>query len=59
MVRYSDSLAGRSNIRDAHNLIHEGKVLELGCLTLAKNRIGVILGEGKLDDIRSDYLMAL
>jgi len=59
MVQYSGPLAARGNIGDARKPIHEGKVLELGCLMLAKNRIEAILDDGKLDDTRFDYLVAL
>ena len=59
MVRYSGRLPVRDNIGDARKLIHEGKVIELGCLMLAKNRAELILDDGKLDDTRSNYLMAL
>ena len=59
MVRYSSPLAVRGNIGDARKLIHEGKVLELGCLMLTKNRAEIILDDRKLDDTRSDYLVAL
>jgi len=54
MVRYSDPLATCGNIGDAYKMIHEGKVLELGCLMLAKNRPEVILDDGKLDGTRSN-----
>ena len=59
MVRYSGPLAARSKIGDACKLIHEGKVLELGCLTLAKNHAEIILDKEKLDDTRSGYLVTL
>ena len=59
MVRYYDPLAACDNIRDARKLIREGKVLELGCLMLAKNCAKVILDDRKLDDTRSDYLAAV
>jgi len=49
----------QSNIGDARKLIHERKVPKLGCLRLAKNYVEVILDDGKLDDTRSDYLVAL
>jgi len=49
----------RSNIGDAHKMIHEGKVPKLGCLMLAMNRFEISLDDGKLDDTRSDYLVAL
>ena len=58
MVRYSGPLFARSNIGDARKMIHEGKVLELECLMLDKNHPGVILNDEKLDDTRSDYLVA-
>ena len=40
-------------------MIHEGKVPKLGCLMLAMNRFEISLDDGKLDDTRSDYLVAL
>jgi len=57
MVRYFGPLATSRNIRDVRKLIHEGQVLELGCLILAKNRPEVILDDRKLDDARFDYLV--
>ena len=59
MVRYFGPLVDCSNIRDARKMIHEGKVLELGCLMLAKNHLEIILDVEKLDDTRSDYLVVL
>jgi len=59
MVQYFDPLVVRGNIGEARKPIHEGKVLELGCLMLAKNRPKVILDDGKLDDTRFNYLVAL
>ena len=59
MVRYSSPLTTRGNTRDVRKLIHEGQVLELGCLMLAKNRPEVILDDGKLDDATSNYLVPL
>ena len=59
MVRYSGPFAARGNIRDVHKLIHEGQILELGCLMLAKNRPELILDNRKLDDTRSDHLVSL
>jgi len=59
MVRYYGPLAVRGNIGDAPMLIHEGKVFKLGCLMLVKNCVEVILDDRKLDDTRSDYLVAL
>jgi len=59
MVCYFGPLTTRSNIGDAHEMIHEGKVLELGCLMLAKNHLEIILDDGKLNDTRSDYLVVL
>ena len=59
MVRYSGPLTTHNNIGDAHKMINEEKVSELGCLMLAKNRPEIILDDEKLDDARSDYLVAL
>jgi len=59
MVRYSGPLAACGNIGDARKVIHEGKVLELGCLMLAKNHPKVILDDGKLDNTKFDHLVAL
>ena len=59
MVWYSSPLVVRGNRRDVRKLIHEGHVLELGCLMLSKNCPEVILDDGKLDDTKSDYLVAL
>ena len=58
MVRHSVPPAVHDNISDARKMIHEGKVLELGCLMLAKNHAEVISDDGKLDDTRFDYLVA-
>ena len=38
-------------------MIHEGKVFELGCPMLAKHHLEIILDDGKLDDVRFDYLV--
>jgi len=59
MVRNFGPLAACDNIGDAGKMIHMGRVLELGCLMLAKNHPDIILDEGKLDDTRSDYLVTL
>jgi len=59
MVRYSSPLVARNNIGDALKMINEGKVLKLGCLILAKDRPEVISDDEKLDDTKSDYLVAL
>jgi len=59
MVRYSGPLTTHNNIGDAHRMIHEGKVAELGCLMLTKNRPEIILDNGKLDDTRFNYFVAL
>jgi len=40
-------------------MIHEGKIPKLRCLILSKNRPEIILDDGKLDDTRSEYLVAL
>jgi len=58
MVHFSDPLTKPSNIGDVCKMIHERKVFELGCLMLAKNRLEIILDYRKLDDVRSDYLVA-
>jgi len=59
MVCYSCSLNKHRNIEDVYELIHEGKVSELGFLVLAKNRPRIIVEDGKLGDDRFDYLVAL
>jgi len=59
MVRYSGPLTAHGKIGDARKLIHQGKGLELGCPILAKNHAEIILDDRKLDDNRSDYLVAL
>ena len=38
IVNYSSSQTNHNNNGDDHKLIHEGKVYDLGCLMLAKNR---------------------
>ena len=40
-------------------MIYEVKVSESRCLMLAKNHPEIILDDGKGDDARSDYLVAL
>jgi len=57
MVRYFSPLTKHSNIGDVRKMIHEGKVFELGCLMLAKHHLEIILDDGKLDDVRFDYLV--
>jgi len=59
MVHYSGPLTACNNIGDTRKMIHEGKTSELGCLMLAKNHTEIIFDNGKLDDARSDYLVAL
>ena len=59
MVHYFGPLSKRNNIEDVRKLIHEGKVSELGCLMLAKNGLKGIVDNRKLDDARSNYLVAL
>jgi len=59
MARYFGPPTQHSNIGVAHKMINEEKVSELGCLMLAKNRPEIILDDEKLDDARSDYLVAL
>jgi len=59
MVCYSSLVTKRNDIGDVHKIIHEGKVSELGCLKLAKNRKKIIVDDGKLDDDRPYYLVAL
>jgi len=59
MVHYFGPLTKCNNIGDAHRMIHEGKVPKFGCLMLAKNRPEIILDDGKVDDTRSEYLVAL
>ena len=55
MVCYYGPLTTCSNIGDACKMTHKENVPELGCLMLAKNRPEIILDDGKVDDIRSDY----
>jgi len=59
MARYFGPPTLHSNIGDAHKMINEEKVSKLGCLMLAKNCPEIILDDEKLDDARSDYLVAL
>ena len=59
MVHYSSFLTMCRSIGNACRMIHEGKVSELGCLMLAKNRPKIILDDRKLDDAQSDYLVFL
>ena len=59
MVRYSGSHTMCNNIGDVCQLIHKGKLFNLGFFMLAKNHPEVIADDGKLNEGRSYYLIAL
>jgi len=50
IVHYSSSQTKCNNIGASCKLIHEGKVSDLGFITLTKNHPDVLVDDGKLDD---------
>jgi len=58
MVHYSGSQTRCNNIGDDRKLIHEGKVPDLGCLTLGNNHPEILVDDGTLDEEKSNYLVA-
>jgi len=48
-----------SDLRDVHELIHEGTVSDMGCLMLKKNRSETLIDNENLDSDKSDYLIFL
>ena len=44
---------------DAHELIHEGRVFDMGCLMLGRNRSGALIDDGNLGVDKSGYLISL
>ena len=59
MVRYSGSHMTRSDLGDVRELIHEGRVSDMGCLMLRRNRLDTLIDDGNLDLGQSDYLISL
>jgi len=58
-VRYSRSHMTRSDLGDVRELIHEGKVSDMGVLMLGRNRSETLIDDGNLDLDNSDYLISL
>ena len=48
-----------NNIGDAYELIHEGRVPDLGCHMLGRNRPKSLVDNGNLDEGKSSYLISL
>ena len=48
-----------SDIGNAHELIHEGRVCDLVCLMLVRNRWEILTDDGDLDVDKSSYLISL
>ena len=59
MVHYSGSHMTRSDLRDVHELMHKGRVSDMGCLMLGKNRSETLIDDGNLDSNKSGYLISL
>ena len=49
----------RSNIGDAGNLIHKGKIPDLWCLMLGKNQSQALVDNGQLEEDKASYMMSL
>lgn len=54
MVRYSGSHMTCSDLGDVRELIHEGRISDMGCLMLGKNRSETLIDDGTLDSDKSD-----
>jgi len=48
-----------NNIRDARELIYEGRVPDLGCLMLGRNRLVTLIDNRDLDEDKLSYLISL
>jgi len=49
----------RNNIGDIRELIHEGRASDLGCLTLGRYRLEILIDNGDLDEDKLGYLISL
>ena len=59
MVRYLGSHMKHGDIGDARELIHKGKIHDLGCLMLGKNRLENLIDKDKLNKDKVSYLISL
>jgi len=49
----------RSDLGDVRELIHEGRVFDMGCLILGRNRSEALIDDENLNSDKSDYLIFL
>ena len=59
MVRYFGSHMTRSDLKNARELMYEGRVSDMGCLMLGRNRSEALINNGNLDSDKSGYLISL
>ena len=59
MVHYSWPQMMRNDIGDVYELIHKGRVSDLGCLMLGRNRSEILIDDGDLDEDKSSNLISL
>ena len=59
MVHYFGSHMTGSDLGDARELIHEGRVSDIGRLMLGRNQLETLIDEGNFNSDKSDYLISL
>lgn len=59
MVCYFGSQMTRNDLGDGRELIHEGRVFNLGCLMLGRNQSDTLIDDGNLDVDKLGYLISL